>query len=674
MSTICSIRSIRCGCFLFGVRSHRCSSTFIGGCVILLLSLLLPACARPAAPATKHRVLVLGFDGLDPILLDRFMAEGVLPNFARLAHEGSYHHLATTIPPQSPVAWSTIITGLDPGGHGIFDFVHRNPAPPDGGAVEPFLSTSRVSEDELRVPLGPYALPLRSGKAELLRHGTAFWNLLVAQGVPATVVKIPANFPPEPSAAQTLSDMGTPDIRGTYGTFSFYTSDPAEAGRTVSGGIFHNVTLRDDHVRAELPGPVNPFRRGEERASCPFDVYVDPERDAVKIEVDGQELLLQRGEWSPWVAVSFPLFAGVATVHGEVRFQLQGVHPHLRLYTTPINMSPADPALPISTPPEFARQLYEDLGLFYTQGLPESTAALTADALDDGEWIAQANDIYGERHRLFERQLRRFRRGVLFVYFGGPDQVSHMFWRTLDHADNPYRNAIRHTYRQVDTVLGEALAAVDGDMTLIVLSDHGFAPWSRSVDLNGWLHSQGYLALQPGVTQGHELFADGDWTRTRAYGLGLNGLYLNMAGRERFGVVAAADRARLQAEISERLLQWRDPQNGAAVVERVYRPEAVYSGPYRELAPDLIVGYARGYRVSNESALGAAGEALVEDNHHKWSGDHCMAANAVPGVLLSNRPVVSNDVGLADIAPTLLGEFGITPPKEMVGKSFLARQ
>lgn len=637
----------------------------------LLLSALLAAdCGRPA-PATQHRVLVLGFDGLDPNLLDRFMAEGVLPNFARLAREGSYRRLATTIPPQSPVAWSTFITGLDPGGHGIFDFVHRDPAPPGGGAVEPFLSTSRVAEDEFRVPLGRYALPLRAGKVELLRHGKAFWNTLEAHGVHATMVKIPANFPPEPSTAQTLSDMGTPDIRGTYGTFSFYTSDPAEGARSVSGGIFHHVDLLDGHVHGELPGPTNPFRRDDQRAVCPFDVYLDPEHDAVKIEVDGQELILQRGEWSGWVPVRFPLLTGVATVRGEVRFQLQAVHPHLRLFTTPVNMSPADPALPISTPPEFARQLYDDVGPFYTQGLPESTAALTADALNDAQWLAQANDIYGERRRLFERQLQRFRSGVLFVYFGGPDQVSHMFWRTLDHADNPYRNAIRDTYIQVDSVLGQALATVDPSTTLIVLSDHGFAPWTRSADLNGWLHEQGYLALQPGVAQGRELFADADWTRTRAYALGLNGVYLNLAGRERFGSVPVKDGERLQAEIAARLLEWRDPQNGAAVVARVYRPEDVYSAAHRDLAPDLIVGYARGYRISNESALGAAGDKILEDNHRKWSGDHCIAADEVPGVLLSNRPVVSGDVGLVDVAPTVLGEFGIAPPPEMVGKSFL---
>ncbi|MFQ5667420.1 MAG: alkaline phosphatase family protein [Candidatus Binatia bacterium] len=652
---------------------------------LVLVLAILAGCAKRPAPTTLHRVLVLGFDGVDPQLLDRFMAAGKLPHFARLAATGSYQPLATTMPPQSPVAWSTFITGLDPGGHGIYDFVHRDPAPAGGGALLPYLSTSRVEEDGYRLTLGPYALPLRSGKTELLRHGTAFWNVLVQHGIPATVLKIPANFPPEPSTARTLSDMGTPDIRGTYGTFSFYTSDPADGGsRSVSGGLMHVVDVVNNHAHAEIPGPENPFRRDKQRASCGFDVFVDPQSKAVKIAIGGQEILLQTGEWSGWVPVQFDLVEGIASVHGIVRFHLEQVQPHLRLYTTPVNIDPDLPALPISTPSHYAHALFGQLGYFYTQGLPENTAALSAGVLNDSEWLAEADDIYAERLRLFEFELRRFRTGLLFAYFGGTDQVSHMFWRTLpqdgqsprsEHAD-----AILNAYRQVDAVLGHAMAAIEGarsesdevDTTLIVMSDHGFAPWKRAVELNSWLRAEGFLALRGGVTVGRELFQDVDWTRTRAYGLGLNGLYVNLAGRERFGIVQPRDRARLVAELSRRLLAWRDPKTGAHVVARMYRREEIYSAAYRDLAPDLIVGYRRGYRVSNKSALGELPATLIEDNKKKWSGDHCMAADQVPGILLSNRPVASASVALQDLAPTILGEFGITAPNEMVGKSFLS--
>lgn len=640
---------------------------------MLVLLPLFAGCAKPSSSAPSHKVLVLGFDGLDPHLLDRFMQAGKLPNFSRLAATGNYRPLGTTIPPQSPVAWSTIITGLDPGGHGIFDFVHRDPSPPSGAAVLPYLSTSRVEENERRLTLGPYAVPLGSGKSELLRHGEAFWNVLAEHGVPATILKIPANFPPEPSTQRTISDMGTPDIRGTYGTFSFYTSDPADGGdHSVSGGLFHAVQVRNNHAHAAIPGPTNPFRSDEERAVREFDVYLDPQSDAAKIEIDGHELLLRKGEWSGWIPITFDLATSFASVSGIVRFHLEQVQPYLRLYTDPVNISPAAPALPISTPPDYAQDLFAHAGYFYTQGLPENTAALSADVLDDAEWLDHADSIYEERARLFDLELGRFTNGVLFAYFGGTDQVSHMFWRNMDESSD-HADAILNAYRQVDAVLGKVLATIDADTTLIVMSDHGFAPWTRAVELNSWLRDNGFLALRGDAKTGRELYVDVDWNRTRAYGLGLNGLYLNLAGRERFGIVQPAEREPLIEDLTEKLLAWRDPKNGAQVVSRVYRRDEVYSPPYRDIAPDLVVGYTRGYRISNDAALGAVAEQLIEDNHKKWSGDHCMAADQVPGVLLSNRPLVDRPVTLEDVAPTVLSEFGIEIPKELKGRSFLIR-
>jgi predicted AlkP superfamily phosphohydrolase/phosphomutase len=651
--------------------------------LLVVFLALLVGCAKPSTSATGHKVLVLGFDGVDPQLLDRFMAAGALPNFARLAAAGSYSRLATTIPPQSPVAWSTFITGMDPGGHGIYDFVHRDPAPPGGGAVVPFLSTSRAEEEASRVSLGPYALPLGSGKVELLRHGTAFWNVLAAQGVPATMVKIPANFPPEASTAHTLSDMGTPDLRGTYGTFSYYSSDPTVGGdRSVSGGLIHAVEVAQNHAHASIPGPVNPFRSDSERASRQFDVYLDPESNAAKIEIGDQEILLEAGEWSGWVPVDFDFVPGLASVRGIVRFHLAQVRPYLKLYTTPVNIDPDKPALPISTPPDYAHDLFEHVGPFYTQGLPEDTAGLTADVLDDSEWLAQAKDIYGERLRLFDLELARFRSGLLFVYFGGVDQTSHMFWRQMETGGGGEdADAILNAYKQLDAVLGRALAAIapagrplsESDTTLIVMSDHGFAPFTRAVALNSWLRAEGFLSLQPGVEVGRELFVDVDWSKTRAYALGLNGLYLNLKGRERFGVVAPDQRDAVLADLTARLLAWHDPKTGEQVVSKVYRREAVYSAAYRDLAPDLIVGYTRGYRIANSSALGEVPTELLEDNVKKWSGDHCMAADQVPGVLLSNRPLSSTEIGLVDIAPTVLSEFGVDIPKAMVGRPFFRR-
>ena len=649
------------------------------GALVAAFLALAAGCARPA-PTAGHRMLILGFDGVDPNLLDRFMAAGQLPAFSALAAQGHYQRLGTTIPPQSPVAWSTFITGLDPGGHGIFDFIHRDPAPPAGGPLLPFLSTSRVEEDEWTLHFGSYALPLRSGTTELLRHGKAFWNILEEHGVPATVVKIPANFPPERSEARTLSDMGTPDLRGTPRTFFFFTADPKDGpSRSVSGGVIRAVTVERDHARAELPGPPNPFLATGAYAERDFDVWIDRRAQAVKLEIGGRKVVLAKGDWSGWIPISFDLVPHLVSVPGIVRFHVASVAP-LRLYASPVNIDPDRPVLPISTPPDYSRDLYDHVGHFYTQGLAEDTNALSAGMFSDEEFLSQARDVYAERRRLFEVELTRFRSGLLFVYFGGVDQVSHMFWRTLARdlggtapTQAAESGAILEAYRELDRALGEALRAIaaDSEATLLVMSDHGFAPFSRAVHLNSWLRDEKMLALRPGATSGRELFADVDWSKTRAYGFGLNGLYLNLAGRERFGVVTPAEREGLLADLTARLLAWVDPSNGERVVSRVYRSEVIYSSQHRDLAPDLIVGYKRGYRVSNPSALGEVPPGVVEDNTSKWSGDHCMAAEEVPGVLLTNRAITRVDVSLRDIAPTVLAEFSIPVPDEMKGRPFL---
>jgi predicted AlkP superfamily phosphohydrolase/phosphomutase len=432
-------------------------------------------------------------------------------------------------------------------------------------------------------------------------------------------------------------------------------------------------------VRATLPGPPNPFLASGAYAERDFDVWIDRRSRALKIAIDGMPIVLGEGEWSGWIPVSFDLVPHGVSVAGIVRFHVASVEP-LRLYASPVNIDPARPALPISTPSGYSDDLFEHIGYYYTQGLAEDTNALSTDMLSDDEFLSQARDVYAERRKLLELELQRFRSGLLFVYFGGVDQVSHTFWRTLAReaggtaaTQGAESDAILDAYRELDRALGEALGAIEGDpdATLLVVSDHGFAPFLRAAHLNSWLREEKMLALRPGVVSGRELFADVDWSKTRAYGFGLNGLYVNLAGRERFGIVAAAERERLLTALTARLLAWVDPSNGEHVVSRVYRSEAVYSSPERALAPDLIVGYKRGYRVSNPSALGEVPPGVLEDNVNKWSGDHCMAAEEVPGVLLTNRAITRADASLQDIAPTVLAEFSISIPQEMKGHPFL---
>jgi predicted AlkP superfamily phosphohydrolase/phosphomutase len=621
-----------------------------------------------------QRLIILGIDGMDPQLLKQFMQQGKMPNFSRLAEKGSFRLLTTSIPPQSPVAWSNLITGMNAGGHGIFDFIHRNPK-----TLEPYFSISHVEGPKHAIHLGSWVIPLGGGSAEQLRKGEAFWEILDQHGIPNTIFRIPANFPPVPAKGQTISGMGTPDLRGTYGTFSFYTDDPTATPGAVEGGQVIPVQVENSRVAASLIGPDNTFRRGSPAATTPFTVLIDPLESVAEIAVKGQEFVLREGEWSDWVHVEFQLVPFLANVSGMCRFYLKQAHPRLQLYVSPINIDPAAPALPISTPSRYSRLLSEEAGEFYTQGISEDTKALSDGMLDDQEYLEQARTVLAEHRRIFDAEFPKFKQGVFFFYFSSLDLNSHMFWRLMDPKHPGYdatlaaQNglAIENFYGQMDQVLGEVLPKLDDHTTLLVLSDHGFAPYYRSFNLNTWLLNNGYIKLKSQADRDSNVsFANVDWSHTLAYGVGLNGLYINLRGRERNGIVQpGAEGDILIKEIKGKLLNVRDPQAGLPVITRVDVARDVYQGPYAQSGPDLLVGYNRGYRAGWKTILGAFPPEALEDNTNRWSGDHCIDFTLVPGVLLSNRKIATETPALTDIAPTILSEFGIAKAKGMMGES-----
>jgi hypothetical protein len=345
-------------------------------------------CQKSRPGQAGRKLIILGIDGMDPQLLKQYMAEGKMPNFSALAQRGSFRELTTSIPPQSPVAWSNLITGMNAGGHGVFDFIHR-----DAQTLEPYFSTSRVEPPKHAIRLGSWVIPLGSGSAEQLRRGRAFWEVLDDYGIPNTVIRIPANFPPVKAKGFTLAGMGTPDLRGGYGTFSFYTDDPMAATGAVEGGQIIPVQVKESQVKAQLIGPDNTFRKGSPPAVEPFTVSVDPLEPAVRVEVQNTKFVLREGEWSDWVHVEFQLLPLIGNVKGICRFYLKQAHPRFELYVSPINIDPADPALPISTPKSYSRELAEDVGEFYTQGISEDTKALSAGVLNDGEYLQQAQSF-----------------------------------------------------------------------------------------------------------------------------------------------------------------------------------------------------------------------------------------------------------------------------------------
>jgi predicted AlkP superfamily phosphohydrolase/phosphomutase len=620
------------------------------------------ACGASSPTSPHPRVIVLGFDGLDFGLTRDLMAQGRLPNLSRLAAEGMFAPLGTSLPPQSPVAWSTFITGRDPGVHGIFDFVQRDPK-----TLVPYLSTTVTIQGSYAIPVGPWRFPLKAGRVELLRSGRAFWEDTQAHGFPSTIIRMPANFPPSGKAAYELSGMGTPDILGGYGTFTIFTSDPALVGQTPSGGAVRSVDDESGLVRAEFEGPTQPYLKSPQPMRLPFTVAIDGTRQYAQLAVGDETRLLRVGQWSDWIALRFPV-SPLQTLPAECRVLVKELSPYFVMYVSPLNLDPLSPAEPISTPPNYAGKLAQATGRFYTQGMPDDTKALKAGLLTVDEFLAQSRLAFEENRRQFRDVLAHFTTGLLFYYFGDADQVSHMLWRTLDPShpayqaavDGPRAGVIPAIYADFDGLVGEARSRLGPDDLLVILSDHGFTSWRRAFNLNAWLKREGYLVAADAAASPDGVVGDMDLKRSRAYGLGFNGLYVNLKGREAFGTVDPADRDTLLAEISARLLREIDPVTGQPAVAHVYRRDAVYtSAGHDDLAPDLIVGYTKGTRLSDDSAVGTLAPDVLTNNMSPWSGDHLMDPPAVPGVLFASRRLTTAPATLQNLAGTILDAIGI---------------
>lgn len=655
---------------------------------VALLSSVFMSTATAAEPAKK--VLILGIDGMDPNLLKKFIDEGEMPNFKRLRTEGDFRPLQTTMPPLSPVAWSTFITGMSPLGHGIFDFVHRKP-----DTLAPYLSMSEVLPGKNAIKFGSWELPLSGGAINLLRRGKAFWQILEEEGIPTTIFRMPANFPPAPSPGKSFSGMGTPDILGTPGTFQYFTNAPPPDWQNMEGGEVSKVRVINDVVTARILGPENGLRRFP-KENQPADaeeieyehpdtevelkVYLDRQNETAKIVVGETELILKEGEWSDWTRIDFDMIPYVVGVNAIGRFYMQEVHPNFKLYLSPLQINPLDPAMPISTPDSWSQELAEILGPFYTQELPEDTKAFTGEIFSGAEFWEQAQFVYSERRRALDYFLDNFKEGLLFFYFSSVDQGSHMLWHYMDKAhpfyelDEDLMNGIRTLYREMDEALGRVYEVVDDDTTLIVMSDHGFAPFYWAVNLNTWLLEKGYVTLEDPSKQGQQaLFGNVDWSKTTAYAFGLNGLYINLKGREANGIVERGEAyQKLLDQLEKDLLAMVDPRNGNNAVSLVERTQRDGENENINVAPDILVGYNWGYRTTPESGLGEFPYQIFVDNNDEWSGDHSMDYRLVPGVLLTNKKITLDAPALYDMTVSVLDEYGLTPLPEMIGKDAIA--
>jgi predicted AlkP superfamily phosphohydrolase/phosphomutase len=643
--------------------------------------------------AKVKRVVIVGLDGMDPELATRYMNEGKLPHFARLREQGTFMRLQTTYPAISPVAWSSFQTGVNPGQHNIYDFLTRDP-----NTYFPLLSSAEIHGPRRKLRLGKHVIPIGRPRTKLLRKSTPFWHYLGKVGIFCSVLRVPITFPPEKSRGLLLSGMCVPDLLGSQGTFSFYTTR-VEDSRARQGGQCIPVEKEPDGFRSYVPGPDYEVADGTASSRVPFRLRRLNQDGQAQIKIGDERFRLRTGEYSDWIQLKFRVGPGIK-VYGISRFFLKSVSPHLELYVSPVNIDPAKPALPISHPPAYSIYLAKLQGPFATLGLAEDTWALNEGVLDDDAFLQQCYLNHDEREKMFFDALEKTRQGLCACVFDTTDRVQHMFWRQLepDHPANrpdgrgsprngnrsSRTDVIEDLYRRMDNLVGRTRAQMDKNAVLLVVSDHGFTSFRRGINLNSWLHQNGYLALKTGSNEGRpdgrgsprDWFKDVDWTRTRAYALGLGGLYLNQKNREGQGVVEpGAEADSLRKELRARLRGLRDPENNKVAISDVIDSRAVFAGPYRGNAPDLIIGYNKGYRAAWEGVTGTVTGTVFEDNTRPWSGDHCVDPAQVPGVLFSSHRLDCERPAIIDIAPTVLDFFGLTPPHYMNGRPWaLARE
>jgi len=638
-----------------------------------------PAANLLAAAIPKRRkTLVLGIDGMDIKLATAFMRLGLLPNFSKLAQTGGLSTVTTSFPPQSPVAWSSFSVGAWPAVHGIYDFIHRNPA-----TMTPYLSTSQVTAPEKTFAIGGFEIPLSSGKVVNLRKGRPFWDYLADYDIPTTIQKMPGNFPCQHDKVDMLSGMGTPDLRGGYGSFTLVTTAPPANTNKITGGMVVPIEFVDDYAEAPILGPDNTLRQGHPAVTIPFKIWRDRTNPVVRLLIQDQEFVLNQGDWTGWLHLSFTMLNHLSEVKGICKLYIKSVHPEFSMYVSPINIDPADPVLPIVSSPAYGKELARHLGPFHTKGLPEDTKALSYDIIGNGEYLDMAYQLIDESRLGMEHEIAKLARldeGLLFYYFSSLDQDSHMFWRTIDPESPLYTKELElqfgHTlkdlYIEMDKCLGRAMNTFDirdPNFQLLVMSDHGFGPFRRQVNLNSWLHEQGFIALNGStdIEEG-EYFADVNWDKTAAYALGINAIYLNLTGRERFGSLSSGQANSVLTKIRQGLMTLRDPKNGYKVVTDVYQTSEAEKqvNPH---APDLIVGWNLGYRTSWSSILGSFARETITDNDDRWSGDHCIDPSLVPAILFSNRKIIRAKPTMLDITATILSEHGIPIPAHMTGGS-----
>jgi predicted AlkP superfamily phosphohydrolase/phosphomutase len=673
--------------------------------VISAFSLACSGTSKRGASKFNQKLVILGFDGMDPKLLGRWMAEGKLPNISKLARGGGMFPLQTTHSPESPTAWASFATGVNAGKHNIYDFLVRDTTSylPDLGMVT-------------RTPpkfLFNY-FPISKPKLTSIRGGTSFWVTAGKGGVRSDILTVPVTFPPEEVLhGQMLSGLPLPDIRGTMGTFSYYATDLSryEEGNTEMGGILKRLVFEGDTASSELEGPPSPIVRQQidairrkgpaltdgDRAKLadlaaiqdvrvPFTIQWNRAAKSAAITIDGRTIALEQGKWSPWIDLTFKINF-IVRLHGMAQMLLMNAGSELQLYVSPVNFKPDQPPVAISAPDSFSADLYKEIGNYRTLGWAEATWALNEGRMDEKTFMDDLMVAFDDRAKVILHRIDAGDWDMIVGVIESTDRVQHMMWRLIDPAHplydaglaSQFGDSIERVYKRADDFVGEVVKRVGPDVPVMIVSDHGFHSWRKAVNLDTWLVQNGYMVLkgqQPNDKKLSDLFGGGtfwenvDWSRTRAYAMGIGQIYFNLRGRESQGIVSpGAEATALADELSKKLLTMVDPDDGTPIVRAVYKRDDIYSGPYLENAAELQVGMNEGYRVSWQTTLGGSPPGIVYKNDRKWSADHGGYDFAItPGILVTGRLINTKEPRIIDIAPTVLRYFGLTVPGDIDGK------
>lgn len=596
--------------------------------------------ARKTTPEKK--VIVLGFDGMDPKLLEKGIKDGALPHFKKLAASGSFTPLATALPPQSPVAWASFATGNNPQKHGVYDFIVRNPK--------------------------TYELELTFSNKEQIRSKT-FWEYATEQNIPLTVLFLPDTFPAQQMLGKMVTGMGTPDLTGTQGTAHLVSSKPYEKEQLKTKVI--TVENKDEFTVA-LPGPrVQKFSKIEP-VTVQIGIQRDEDKKTVTIVVGDKKYTVGEKKFSSWIPVTYTIDF-LTKQKGMIQVYIKEVAPDIELYISPVVMDPRDPIKQLSYPKDFSKKLVEKYGVFSTLGLPHDTIAFDDGIFDDKAFLAQAEQITKEREKIYFGELKEFTGGIFVGYFGFTDTISHMFWR-YEEDEDAANDEIMKWYKRADAIVGRTMRMMGKDDTMLVMSDHGFSSYDYEMNLNSWLRDTGYLTLKNGKEVGNVLLEDIDWSKTKAYAIGYNGIYINRKGREGKGIVAAKDVQKLEKEIAQKLSEVKNPlAKESPVIKKIYTSSSLGIAATDTNAPDIFVGFYAGTRPSFDAAIGSVEKDIIKPRTSKWSGDHLFDPSEVPGILVMNKKVNKKSPELIDIMPTVFSLVSKTEDFHTDGKSLLEK-